>query len=274
MSITNHRNFANCVSQGNTFFRSGQYLRAIQIYESGYQEARRRGSLPSALKFLINSGSAHYAMFHYRDATQAYLQARELATAQGNQEMLVTLCFNLSSLYYQMGDLEAARESAEQGLKLLGPGSAQFKAKAQRLIHYAKIRREQKDSGPAVALLKEAIELARTEHDTATEAQGWDVLGNTLLQQGQISAAEQALVEALRLRESRHDDHVYYSYGALGYLRQAQGDLPSAAALFDKAVKSVGAASPSALWQPTMIGARSSWRKRDWTRPSPTLAPL
>ena len=235
-------------SQGNKLYLSGQHLRAIQIYESGYQEATRRGSPPSALKFLINLGSAHYAMFHYRDAIQAYLPARELATAQDNQEMLVTVCFNLSSLYYQMGDLEAARESAEQGLKLLGPGSAQFKAKAQRLIHYAKIRREQKDSGAAVALLKEAIELARTEHDEATEARGWDVLGNTLLLQGQPSAAEQALVEALRLRESRHDDHVYYSYGALGYLRQAQGDLTSAASLFDKAVKSVGAASQSALW--------------------------
>ena len=28
-------------------------------------------------------------MFHYRDAVQAYLEARDLATAQGNQEMLV-----------------------------------------------------------------------------------------------------------------------------------------------------------------------------------------
>jgi hypothetical protein len=55
-------------------------------------------------------------------------------------------------------------------------------------------------------------------------------------------------MEALHLRESTHDDHIYYSYGALGYLRQAQGDLAAAAALFDRAVKSVGVASPSALW--------------------------
>ena len=115
--------------QGNGLYRSGEHLRAIQIYESGYQEAKRRGSLHSALKFLHNSGSAHYEMFRYRDAIQAYLQARELATAQGDQETLVALCFNLSSLYFQMGDVEAARESAEQGLKLLGPGSAKFKAK-------------------------------------------------------------------------------------------------------------------------------------------------
>ena len=31
--------------QGNNFFRSGQYLQAIQIYERGYKEAKRRGLL-------------------------------------------------------------------------------------------------------------------------------------------------------------------------------------------------------------------------------------
>jgi CHAT domain-containing protein/tetratricopeptide (TPR) repeat protein len=233
--------------QGNTFYRSGEYLRAIQIYDSGYQEAKRLGSMQSAVKFLNNSGGAHYEMFHYRDAVQAYLQARDLATAQGNQETLVALCSNLSSLYFQMGDVDAARESVEQGLKLLGDRSTPFKAKL--LIQYAKIRRQQKEPEPAVALLKTAIEAAKIQHDAATEAQAWDVLGNTLLDQNQLSSAENALQEALRLRESTHDDHVYYSYGALGYLRQRQGDLPSAAAFFDKAVKSVGTASPSALWR-------------------------
>jgi CHAT domain-containing protein/tetratricopeptide (TPR) repeat protein len=233
--------------QGNGFFRSGEYIRAIQIYESGYAEAKRRGSMQSAVRFLNNLGSAHYEMFHYRDAIHAYLEARDLATAQGNQETLVALCSNLSSLYFQMGDVEAARESAEQGLKLPGNASAKFKAKL--LIQYARIRRQQKDSGAAVALLKDAIAASKLQHDADSEAQAWDALGITLMEEGQLSPAEQALAEGLRLRESTHDDHVYHSYQSLGNLRERQGDLPAAAALFDKAVDSAGASSPSAVWR-------------------------
>ena len=146
--------------QGNGFYRSGEYIRAIQIYESGYAEAKRRGSMQSAVRFLNNLGSAHYEMFRYRDAIHAYLEARDLATVQGNQETLVALCSNLSSLYFQLGDVEAARESAEQGLKLPGAASAKFKAKL--LIQYARIRRQQKDSAVAVALLKDAIAASKT----------------------------------------------------------------------------------------------------------------
>src|SRR5260370_18556335 len=100
--------------QGNGFFRSGEYIRAIQIYESGYAEARRRGSMQSAVRFLNNLGSAHYEMFHYRDAIHAYLEARDLATAQGNQETLLALRSNLSSLHFQLPDVKPARHSPEQ----------------------------------------------------------------------------------------------------------------------------------------------------------------
>jgi CHAT domain-containing protein/tetratricopeptide (TPR) repeat protein len=203
--------------------------------------------MQSALKFLHNLGGAHHEMFHYREAIQAFLQARDAAIALGNQETLVTLSVNLSSLYLQMGDVEAARESAEHGMKLAG--SVDPKYKARLLIHYARILRLQNDSNTAIALLKEAIEASKVQKDVSSEAQAWDALGNTLLKNGDMTPAEHALSEGLRLRESSHDDHVYYSYGALGNLRKMQGDLRSAATLFDKAVESAGAFSPSAMWQ-------------------------
>src|SRR5690349_2202656 len=90
--------------QGNALLRASQYPKAINIYENGYTEAKRRGSLGSAVRFLNNLGVAYYQLFRYRDAIQTYLKARDLARLQGDQETLGALSVNLSSLYIDMGD--------------------------------------------------------------------------------------------------------------------------------------------------------------------------
>src|SRR5262249_43998087 len=151
----------------------------------GYAEAKRLGSMQSAVKFLNNLGSVHCAIFHYREAIQAYLQARDAATALGSQETLIALTTNLSSLYLQMGDVEAARETAEHGLKLAGGVSLKYKA--ELLIHYARIQRLQKDMKTAIALSKEAIDVSRVQKDAYSEAQAWDALGNALFENGEIT---------------------------------------------------------------------------------------
>jgi CHAT domain-containing protein len=233
--------------RGNGLFQSGEYLQAIEIYQKGYKQAKDSGYTRSAIRFLNNLGSAHYELFHYRDAIQAYLAARDLAMAQRDGETLAALCSNLSSLYFQMGELEASRESAEQALTLDGKMTTRFRAKL--LIQCARIKRKQKDPRSAVALLQDAIKIASREHDTASEVQALDTLGNTLLREGQLSEAEKALVESLRLRQASHDDHLFYSFESLGTLRKLQGDLQSALGFFDKAVESAQAVSPSATWK-------------------------
>lgn len=232
--------------EGNALFRRGEYIRAIQTYEKGYGEARLRGNPRSAMRFLNNLGGAHYRMFRYRDAVHAYLEARDLATSQGDRETLGALDVNLSSLYFEMGDVEAALETAEQGLKLPSDVTAKFKARL--LIQCARIRAQQNDSEQAVALLRDAIEASRKELDTSSESQAWNELGNTLVERGQLPSAESALIEAFRLRKLTHDDRIQFSYESLGNLRVRQGDLQSASVLLDRAVDSAGVDNPSALW--------------------------
>jgi tetratricopeptide (TPR) repeat protein len=232
--------------QGNDFFRAGEYLRAIQMYEKGYEEAKHSGSLRSAVRFLNNLGSARYQLFRYRDAVQAYLEARDLATSRGDRESLGALCFNLSSLYFDMGDIEAALESAQQGLQLPDDATARFKARL--LIQCARINGQQKGSEQAVILLHEAIEVSRADLDISSEAQAWNELGNTLVERGQLQSAERALIEAFRLRKLTHDDRIHFSYESLGNLRVLQGDLQSALVLLDRAVDTARVVSPSATW--------------------------
>jgi len=232
--------------QGNVLFRAGDYLRAIRTYENGYEEAKRSGSLRSAVRFLNNLGSARYQVFRYRDAVQAYLEARDLATSQGDRESLGALCFNLSSLYFDMGDIEAALESAQQGLKLPDDATARFKARL--LIQCARINGQRKDSEQAVILLHDAIETSRADLDISSEAQAWNELGNILVERGQLQSAERALIEAFRLRKLTHDDRIHFSYESLGNLRVLQGDLQSALVLLDRAVDAARGVSPSATW--------------------------
>jgi CHAT domain-containing protein/tetratricopeptide (TPR) repeat protein len=232
--------------QGNILFRAGEYLRAIRAYENGYEEAKRSGNLWSVVRFLNNLGSARYQVFRYRDAVQAYLEARDLATSQGDRESLGALCFNLSSLYLDMGDIEAALESAQQGLKQ--PDDATAKFKARLLIQCARINGQQKNSEQAVILLHGAIEASRADLDASSEAQAWNELGNILVECGQLQSAERALIEAFRLRKLTHDDRIQFSYESLGNLRVRQGDLQSALVLLDRAVDAARVVSPSATW--------------------------
>jgi CHAT domain-containing protein/tetratricopeptide (TPR) repeat protein len=232
--------------QGNALLRGSQYPQAISIYENGYREARRRRSLRSAVRFLNNLGSVYYQLFRYRDAIQTYLKARDLARLEGDREMLGALSVNLSSLYFDMGEIDAALESAEEGLKLPSDATARFKA--QLLLQCARIKERQKDTRQRVALLQNAIEVSRTELDMASEAQAWNELGNAFVECGQLQSGERALLEAFRMRKLTHDDRIYFSYESLGHLRALQGDLQSASMFLDRAVDSARFVNPSAIW--------------------------
>src|SRR5579859_2517677 len=144
---------------GNALFRAGQYAGAIRVNQNGYEEARRRGDIRSAVRFLNNLGSSEYQLYRFRDAIKAYLDAKDLAESQGDMETLAALHSNLSSLYYQMGEIEAATESAKRGLNL--PGTAVLKFRPKLLIQSALLQIRRKNWDQAIKLLNEAIDASR-----------------------------------------------------------------------------------------------------------------
>ena len=232
--------------KGNDLFLGGHYRLSAEVYQKGCQTARAHGQLRSALRFLNNLGSAHYQLFQYREALKSYLEARNIAAGALDRETLGAICFNLSSLYLQMGNAEAATESAEQGLRALSGISADFKPKL--LIQLALVKLKRRDAAGAVRLLRDAVAIARQDLDFATEAQAWNELGNALLESGDTKAAERPLLEAFRIRKLTHDDRIYFSYETLGRLRVLQGDLGSAEMLFGRAIDAARRVSPVAIW--------------------------
>lgn len=231
---------------GNAYFAAGKYVASIRVYESGLQEATRRGNLRSALRFLNNLGSAQYRVFRYRDAINAYLKARDLALAVGDRPTLGALYVNLSSLYLQMGNLEAALDYSRQALQV--PDAAVSKYKPQLLIQSAQIKAREAKLEQSADLLRAAVDAAQNRLDMAVEAQAWNELGDVLLELGRLRASEHALLEAFRLRLWTGRDRLYFVYESLGRLRELQGDTRGAMGFFDKAVESARAAGPSAVW--------------------------
>src|SRR5579862_5812610 len=50
-------------AKANDLFRAGEYLSAIQLYQEGYEEAKRRGVPRTAVRLLNNLGGAQYRIF-------------------------------------------------------------------------------------------------------------------------------------------------------------------------------------------------------------------
>jgi len=122
-SITsNARKFPICWNSGvKAMSYSGPVIILKQFRPTRVVIRRRcEGTDAIALRFLNNLGSADYQLLRYRDAVKAYLQAREFATSQFDQETLAAIYSNLSSLYDQMGESDAATES--RGTRFRTPG--------------------------------------------------------------------------------------------------------------------------------------------------------
>jgi len=213
--------------------------------------AQRRSHLnKQRLAWLFNvKGSAQFSLFRYADALRSYLEAKRLAQEAGEWRLTASVCSNLSSLYLQQNDLNAARLAARAAVEALArePGHP-----SGALIRMQAAAVEAKSGGieEAGRLFAEAAREAERATQPELEALAWDQWGYELLQAGKIEAAETALLEAYRIRILRRSPAVASSYYTLGLLRLAQGRAPDACRLLDLALEGVpdsGLALP--LWR-------------------------
>lgn len=236
-------------TKGNTLYRSRQFLEAARVYQLGYDQAIRLGDRAAALRFLINLGGARLAMFEYRPAMLALVEARRLAREMGDMEMLAVAACNLSSLYLQQQELNAGVRADDEALLALqrhGP----TKYGPLLLVHSAVLLARQSDIDGAVALFRRAIREADIQGDSATVAFAWNQLGRVLLDGGQLDAAESALLEGFRLRRLNQLPELQDSYYTLGMLVLARGNARFACRLFGESIAlSKTSAGTLPLWR-------------------------
>jgi CHAT domain-containing protein/tetratricopeptide (TPR) repeat protein len=242
--------------KGNELFRSGEYLAAVRTFESGLDQARQIEDPRSAMRYLNNLAGTYSALLRYRDAVRAYLEARELATSLEQNELLSTIAVNLSSVYFQMGELNAATEAVAEGLNLKFAGAAKIRPKL--LIQLSLLRLRQGKCDQAVAGFRDAVDAAADQLDIATQAQAWNELGIAYKDCERLPEAERSLLEAYRLRKLTGDQRLLYSYESLAELRLARNDPEGARLLLDRAIESVDELGPAAQWRPLYARGRAN----------------
>jgi CHAT domain-containing protein/tetratricopeptide (TPR) repeat protein len=233
--------------RGNLLLREGKYLEAVSVYRAGLAAAKAAGSAAAAVRFEANLGGAYYHMHRYREALRSYAEARRLARALGDMEMVAAVSVNLSSLYLQLGEADAAAEVARSGLEIRDARSARFRA--ELLIHTAQLRAAMKDIEGARAAFHEAIDAARAQKDSRSETQALTEMGTVLAANGFAREAIPYLMTAVRMREESGSPFINFSYEALGRAREEQGEHEAAIAVLTRAIESARAASAAAgLW--------------------------
>ena len=174
-------------------------------------------------------------MHQYREAVEVFAEAQRLAEASGDASAAGVIDANLSSIYEQMGEFDAAAAYARRGAARLA-GDERRLHLPKVLIHMASLRARQGHLEEAARLFSEGIAGADAAGDPETYALGWDRLGEESFKRGELARAERAFLEAWRVRKFGRLPALGTSYRNLGRLRLAQGDLRSAEALLDEAV--------------------------------------
>jgi len=222
-----------------TLYTAGDFHAATALARQGYRDAMEALESKIAAQFLGNLGGCLFALHQYQEALQAYIKARQLAEAAGNNATAAALDFNISSLYSQLHQMDTATESARRAIQELS-GDARAQQLPKALIQLANLYAYQDRMPDALALYRQGIGAADRAGDLDTQALGWNALGFEYLEHREFSKAESPLFEAYRIRKLNHFRTIESSYRNLGMLRLEQSDAPASSRLLDQAVELSG----------------------------------
>ena len=228
-------------------YSAGLFDQCIQLNYRGYDDAMHAERPTSAVRFLNNIGSAYLVTYRFKQALDVLLRAHELARSQHDSAMLAAVSSNISSVYLQMFDFKDANIAAKEALDSLGAGSLPGNLAqlfTQRALTLAGVGQGLQSE----EYFEKAIQSARHDANSGTEADAWEYLGETRFASGDYTGAERPLVQAFRMRKLGHLHSLQPSYILLSTLRLRQGDLPSAHALADLAINTPDQHFGAPLW--------------------------
>jgi tetratricopeptide (TPR) repeat protein len=233
-------------NEGRRLYLAGEYSRASQVFRSAALRAEGdKTPLQSALDW-NNAGGAALAFMDFREALPDFLKARQIAEASALRKPLAITMNNLAGLYLEMGDPEAALRVAREALPDSNISHISEDTRTSSRLRYqlatalALLHRFDEAEPVYLRAVKEISE----QGDFDATARILGNFGGECLKANRLDEAEDALSRALLLVRLHHLNASANILRALAKLKNRQGDLRSAAALFDAAVQAPQSLTP------------------------------
>lgn len=238
-SISISHSLADEIHRGNVAgkrqYSAGKYLEARALFLAAASLAQRSGDPRSAAMFWNNAGASAVARSDYRDAQLDFLKARKAAQTARELVPLAVTMNNLASLYLQIGNPEAAIHVAREALA--GPvGSSDRTIRPKLQFQLASALARVSRFGEADAIYKEAIGGLEDQDDFDSTARALASLGSAALEADRVDEAETALNKAMLIVRMHRLTASANVLRGLAQVKSRQGDLRSAAFLFNAAV--------------------------------------
>jgi CHAT domain-containing protein/TolA-binding protein len=216
--------------------KGGDYQTTANLFLIGSLEARRQNEPALEARFLWGLANCHFAQRRYQEALTLYLDVRDRFKLLDDRVATRAVEGNIASLYSQIGEVEAAIEAMKRATdedQSYDPTGS----RTRRLITLSRQLAQDGKFDEANRLFRQGIIAADRIDDPELLSNAWDRLGGELLSRGRLAEAEDALLEAFRIRKLGRLPSLAGSYGKLGLLRLAQGDRRSASALLDASIR-------------------------------------
>lgn len=219
--------------QGLAEYTRGSYRNAAETFLAGHKAAQRVGELHRAARFLNAAGGARLAMLDQRGAQELLWQAMKSARSAGDLNTAAAAAVNLTSVYLQACDVEAARAMATDALTWIPAFVAQRSA---LLAQLAMLDQAAGKDDEALKGWAAAADQADRAWDDSLLAWSWLQRGLIHMAQGNYERAENLLTASFRLYLLTRDPTLAHAYRALALLRMRQGRPQEALTLIKAAV--------------------------------------
>jgi tetratricopeptide (TPR) repeat protein len=214
--------------------QAGQFAPALAAFDKIARLAHARGDRETEVRARLAVGGCQLRLFEYRDAIATYSDVRRHASDLGDPRLTGAALFDLSSVYLQLHNIEAASANAAEARRIFEKAQIpDLLVKA--LIQIASLQTEAGHGAEARSAYRQAISLSQRRNDFRSEALAEDHLGEALIGIHDLAGAQRALTDAYRIRLLHHDELLPLTQAKLAELEYLKGNAAEALRRLDMA---------------------------------------